>query len=71
MKWWFKKNKADKKRSSELVKLATETTKASEEFLKVVDNPNSTPEEIQLAIKAAKQASEQADKKLDDINKIT
>jgi hypothetical protein len=63
---WFKKNK---KRSSELAKLANKTIQASEDFLRVIENPNASPEELEFAIKAAKEASAQADKKLDEINK--
>ena len=66
---WFKKKNADKKRFSKLVKLANESIQASEDFRRIIENPNSTPEELQSAIKAAKEASAQADKKLDEINK--
>ena len=66
---WFNKKNTDKKRPSKLVKLANESIRASEDFLRIIENPNSTPEELQSAIKAAKEASAQADKKLDEINK--
>jgi len=66
---WFNKKNTDKKRPSKLVKLANESIRASEDFLRIIENPNSTPAELQSAIKAAKEASAQADKKLDEINK--
>ena len=66
---WFKKKNTDKKRSSKLANLANDSIQASEDFRRIIENPNSTPEEVQSAIKAAKEASAQADKKLDEIKK--
>ena len=65
---WFKKDKA-RRRASELVKLADKTIRSSEDFLRVVENPNATQEEIEAAIKAAKEASQLADRTLEEIDK--
>jgi hypothetical protein len=51
---WFRKKNTDKDQLAEMLKQANESIKISEEFTRIVEDPNSTPEQIEAATKTVR-----------------